>query len=99
MRTVPTSGPGSKPGPGSGSYNNTGRPVGNSAGGRLSDLKPNKGKEVKEYHTNDDVDSDRNAHHHTLGLGRNQAAPGGEIKRLEALIEALEERIEVLEGP
>lgn len=31
---------------------------------------------VNEFHTNDDVDKDANAHHHTLGGGANQAAPG-----------------------
>lgn len=31
---------------------------------------------VADFHTNDDVDSDTDAHHHTLGMGRNQASPG-----------------------
>ena len=31
---------------------------------------------VNEFHSNDDVDKDANAHHHTLGGGSNQAAPG-----------------------
>ena len=31
---------------------------------------------VNEFHTNDDVDKDSNAHHHTLGGGANQASPG-----------------------
>lgn len=31
---------------------------------------------VNEFHSNDDVDKDSNAHHHTLGGGANQAAPG-----------------------
>lgn len=33
-------------------------------------------KVVSEFHTNDDVDSSSDAHHHTLGPGANQAAPG-----------------------
>lgn len=31
---------------------------------------------VNEFHSNDDVDKDSNAHHHTLGAGANQASPG-----------------------
>ena len=31
---------------------------------------------VNEFHSNDDVDKDSNAHHHTLGGGANQASPG-----------------------
>lgn len=31
---------------------------------------------VNDFHTNDDVDSNLNAHHHTLGIGRNKASPG-----------------------
>lgn len=34
-------------------------------------------KEVNEFHSNDDVDVDTTAHHHTLGPGKNQAASGG----------------------
>lgn len=33
-------------------------------------------KVVNEFHSNDDVDKDSNAHHHTLGSGANQASPG-----------------------
>ena len=33
-------------------------------------------KTVTEFHTNDDVDTSGQAHHHTLGIGANQAAPG-----------------------
>lgn len=33
-------------------------------------------KVVSEFHTNDDVDSSSDAHHHTLGPGANQASPG-----------------------
>jgi hypothetical protein len=40
-----------------------------------SDLRP-EGKVVNEFHTNDDVDRDWNSHHHTIGTGANQAAPG-----------------------
>lgn len=32
---------------------------------------------VREMHVNDDVDSGRDSHHHTLGPGVNQASPGG----------------------
>lgn len=46
-------------------------------------------KEVKEFHTNDDVDSGSLAHHHTLGAGVNQAARGSELKALKDLVAAL----------
>lgn len=32
---------------------------------------------VKEFHTNADTDSSRDAIHHTLGPGINQGSPGG----------------------
>ena len=38
-------------------------------------------KEVNDFHTNDDVDNDRDSHHHTLGPGINQAAPGSHSHR------------------
>ena len=38
-------------------------------------------KEVIEFHTNDDLDSDPTAHHHTLGPGLNQAASGAHTHR------------------
>lgn len=41
-----------------------------------SELRPPQ-RMVNEFHTNDDVDRDANAHHHTLGVGVNQAASGG----------------------
>lgn len=48
----------------------------NQRGGSVnSSLRP-EGKVVNEFHTNDDVDKDSNAHHHTLGSGANQASPG-----------------------
>jgi hypothetical protein len=31
---------------------------------------------INDFHTNSDVDSAPDAHHHRLGLGPNQAAPG-----------------------
>lgn len=40
-----------------------------------SNMRP-EGKVVNEFHSNDDVDKDANAHHHTLGSGSNQAASG-----------------------
>lgn len=40
-----------------------------------SGLRP-EGKVVNEFHSNDDVDKDSNAHHHTLGSGSNQSSPG-----------------------
>lgn len=33
-------------------------------------------REVADFHTNDDVDSRTQAHHHTLGSRHEQAAPG-----------------------
>lgn len=41
-----------------------------------SELRPPQ-RMVNEFHTNDDLDRDSNAHHHTLGVGINQAASGG----------------------
>lgn len=46
-------------------------------------------KEVKEFHTNDDVDSAKLAHHHTIGEGLNQAASGLALKTLRAEFDAL----------
>lgn len=40
-----------------------------------SNMRP-EAKVVNEFHTNDDVDRDGNAHHHTLGPNANQASPG-----------------------
>lgn len=40
-----------------------------------SNLRPDS-KTINEFHTNDDVDKDSGAHHHTLGGGANQASPG-----------------------
>lgn len=47
----------------------------NQGGSVNASLRP-EGKVVNEFHTNDDVDRDAGAHHHTLGGGANQAAPG-----------------------
>lgn len=48
----------------------------NSDGGSVnSNLRP-EGKVVNEFHTNDDLDRDAQAHHHSLGSGSNQASPG-----------------------
>ena len=38
-------------------------------------------KAVNDLHTNDDVDNDAQAHHHTLGPGINQAASGSHTHR------------------
>lgn len=38
-------------------------------------------EEVKAFHERDDVDSSNKAHHHTLGFGLKQAAPGHEVKK------------------
>lgn len=40
-----------------------------------SNLRP-EARVVNEFHTNDDIDRDANAHHHTLGPNANQASPG-----------------------
>jgi hypothetical protein len=32
---------------------------------------------VSDFHTFDDVDTNKDAHHHTIGTGVNQAASGG----------------------
>lgn len=36
-------------------------------------------REVSAIHTNDDVDGSVVAHHHTLGINRNQASPGSHL--------------------
>lgn len=48
----------------------------NQDGGSVNSGMRPEGKVVNEFHTNDDVDKDANAHHHTLGSGANQAASG-----------------------
>lgn len=40
---------------------------------------PLDGHEVASLHRNDDVDSRPEAHHHTLGRGRNQSSPGSHV--------------------
>lgn len=40
-----------------------------------SNLRPD-ARTVNEFHSNDDLDKDANAHHHSLGSGANQASPG-----------------------
>lgn len=49
-------------------------------GGRESALSPDNPKPdsqaVDDFHTNDDVDGRKESHHHTLGPGAAQAAPG-----------------------
>jgi|SRR5213595_3922926 len=40
-----------------------------------SNLRPD-ARTVNEFHTSDDLDKDANAHHHSLGIGTNQASPG-----------------------
>jgi hypothetical protein len=50
--------------------------AGNREGSSIdSQMRPD-AKVVNEFHSNDDVDKDSNAHHHTLGGGSNQASPG-----------------------
>lgn len=38
-------------------------------------------KDVNEFHTNDDTDRDLKGHHHTIGIGRNQATSGTHTHR------------------
>lgn len=33
-------------------------------------------REVQDFHTNDDMDAGKNAHHHSLGPSASQASPG-----------------------
>lgn len=47
----------------------------NDGGSVNSGMRP-EGKVVNEFHSNDDLDKDSNAHHHSLGSGSNQAASG-----------------------
>lgn len=53
-------------------------------------------KHVKELHTNDDVDSSKQAHHHTIGLGAHQAASGADLKALQEVAEYLDTIVNVL---
>lgn len=46
-----------------------------SKGGLQENPKPTSA-ELDDFHTNDDLDSRKEAHHHTLGPGANQAAAG-----------------------
>lgn len=55
-------------------------------------------KEVKELHTNDDVDSGKQAHHHTIGEGIHQAASGFALKSLTALVSSVVDRVTNLEA-
>lgn len=38
-------------------------------------------KEVSDFHANDDLNVSKESHHHTLGPGINQAAPGNHTHR------------------
>lgn len=40
-----------------------------------SELRPPQ-RMVNEFHTNDDLNRDQQAHHHTIGIGVNEAASG-----------------------
>lgn len=42
-------------------------------------------REVEDLHKNDDVDTRPEAHHHTIGSGPNQAAPGSLVARVDAI--------------
>lgn len=61
----------------------------------------NKAAEVRNFHNSDDVDGGTQAHHHTLGVGANQAFPGARGKRLEVnveeLVAGLDSRVAILE--
>lgn len=46
--------------------------------------------EVNKFHDNDDLDTDRTSHHHTLGMSAVQAAPGNVVADLIKRVEALE---------
>lgn len=49
---------------------------GDGTGGSVnSNFRPNQ-RIVNEFHTNDDLDRDGSSHHHSLGLGTNQASSG-----------------------
>lgn len=50
-------------------------------------------QDVARFHDHDDTDDNRMAHHHTLGEGTTQAAPGSSIKELRNRIEALEDLV------
>lgn len=56
-------------------------------------------QEVKNFHNRDDVDASKDAHHHTLGFGHTQAAPGDTVMRLIERIKSLEARVTALEEP
>lgn len=50
-------------------------------------------QEVTDFHNRDDVDASRQAHHHTLGYKTGQAAPGIDIKTLQAADVTLQNNI------
>lgn len=54
-------------------------------------------KEVKELHTNDDLDSGVRAHHHTLGTGINQAARGSDLKQTQSDVSSITADVTALE--
>lgn len=57
--------------------------------------------EVNEFHDNDDVDSAPHAHHHTLGSGVNQAAPGtvaADVLTLSGAVAVLGVDVTLLDG-
>lgn len=47
--------------------------------------------DVNTFHNNDDVDKSAKAHHHTLGIGPGQAAPGPDFKALKDLVVSIQE--------
>lgn len=49
-----------------------------------------KSYDSRKLHEDDDLDSGRTAHHHTLGMGPSQAAPGDAVAALLERVEALE---------
>lgn len=54
--------------------------------------------EARRIHVNDDCDTEKDAHHHTIGHGANQVASGAEIVALQALIADLTARVVELES-
>lgn len=50
--------------------------------GAIKDDKSKRGPDprtVNQFHDRDDVDSGPHAHHHTIGMARNQASPGTHV--------------------
>jgi hypothetical protein len=63
----------------------------------ISDKSPDK-KSVTAFHRNDDLDSDKSAHHHTIGPGINQASSGKHNHQNGDGAPLLDDSVDILTG-